>query len=482
MRNMFEKLKNILTSYKVISFCDIIALIIVFIFSGVLLIDELEHLHAAYFISTGFMPFRDFFEHHHPTFLFLLVPLIKLLPENAVLVLYVGRLFMTLISVGTFYYIYKIADRFLGGKFCALLSILIFLSFYPTLYMFSIIKPDTVMRFFFVCGLYYFFDYYRTLKAKPIIISAAALTLSFLFLQTAAFLIMPVGLTALYVLYKNPKQIKNFLYAAILPAVLIGCFVIYLYSTDSLNIYIQSCWRFNSNFFSLLDFRLPSVLPDFSVYILLGYIAYGYLIWQKKADFYIHSLGVFLSFALLKNILYTAYYPRYLLPCFFYTSLLLAASLHNAPSKAHACLKSALFAILLINITITFGMYSNRNSLILLEKIEPQDKFFKYFGNEQNIYQPLDSYYWYAPSIESVDDYLFNRRPDYDLTELTKKVKFKYILYNKKTHQKKVPRPHPNTDKRFKETYMRHTMDESVLNDYDLIPLGNIYIYKRKEQ
>src|SRR5262249_4054839 len=37
--------------------------------------DEIEHLHAAWLISIGQLPFRDFLEHHHPTLWFLAPPL-----------------------------------------------------------------------------------------------------------------------------------------------------------------------------------------------------------------------------------------------------------------------------------------------------------------------------------------------------------------------------------------------------------------------
>lgn len=460
--------------------CDILALIIVFCLSGVLIVDELEHLHAAYFISTGSMPFRDFFEHHHPLFLFLLAPLVKIMPQNAILILYTARVLMTIVSIGTFYYIYKIAERFLGGKFCALLSILIFLSFYPTLYMFSIVKPDTLMRFFFVCGLYYFFEYAQTLKSKPLIISTASLTLSFLFLQTAVFLIIPLGLVAFYLLYKNPRQIKNFLYAAILPLLFIGIFTAYLYLTDSLKIYFQSCWIFNAKFFSLLDFKLPSQLSDFIIYIIMGYIAYGYSIYTKKADFYVHIIAFLLSFSLIRNFIYPVYYPRYLLPAFFYTSLLIAYALKDADKIIHTYFKLALIAIFCINVTITFTIYSNTTSRQLLKIIKPTDTCFNYFSNEQNIYQPKYSYYWYAPSIESVDDYLFDRQPEYNVNDLVKSQKFKYILYNKGAYMAKFPHPYDDTDEQFKNTYKRHVLDDVTLKDYDFFGIGNIGVYKLK--
>lgn len=474
-----EQIKKLI-SYKTIAFYDAIALIIAFIFSGVLLVDELEHLHAAYFINSGLIPFRDFFEHHHPLFWFLLVPFIEILPQNALIVLFSARLLMTVISTCTFYYIYKIAKHFLGGKLCALLTVLIFLSFYPTIYMFSMVKPGTVMRFFFVCGLYYFFEYTQTLKGKPLVISFTAFILSFLFLQTAIFLIFPIILIALYILSKNPKQIINFIYASILPLLFIGMFIAYLYTTDSLKIYWQSCWIFNTKFFNLLDFRVPLMLPDFIIYIIFGYIAYGYVIYKGKVDFYVHTIAFLLSCSLIKNIFYPVYYPHYLLPCFFYTSFLIAYALKNAHQTVHVYLKLSLIAIFSINIAITLSIYSNVLSLQHLSRIKPTDTCFNYYSKLQNIYQPKYSYYWYAPSIESVDDYLFNHNPKYDINELIKTEKFKYILFNRLAYQLTFPRPRNDTPEKFKSTYKKHIMDEKILEDYDFVGVKNIGIYKLK--
>src|SRR5260221_6570383 len=40
--------------------------------------DELEHLHAAYCVWRGEVPYRDFFEHHGPALYYCLWPILKL--------------------------------------------------------------------------------------------------------------------------------------------------------------------------------------------------------------------------------------------------------------------------------------------------------------------------------------------------------------------------------------------------------------------
>ena len=44
--------------------------------------DESQHLHAAWLVGQGQVPFRDFWEHHLPLFYYLLAPLTRCLPTR----------------------------------------------------------------------------------------------------------------------------------------------------------------------------------------------------------------------------------------------------------------------------------------------------------------------------------------------------------------------------------------------------------------
>src|SRR6516225_8811143 len=69
--------------------------------------DELEHAHAAWSLSRGMLPYRDFFEHHTPWYYYLLGPLFRWFDvdgsfESARLYLIAGRglsLILTAISI-----------------------------------------------------------------------------------------------------------------------------------------------------------------------------------------------------------------------------------------------------------------------------------------------------------------------------------------------------------------------------------------------
>ena len=46
--------------------CGLIGVICALIFGRFVISDNFEHLRASYLVSIGYMPYLDFFEHHHP--------------------------------------------------------------------------------------------------------------------------------------------------------------------------------------------------------------------------------------------------------------------------------------------------------------------------------------------------------------------------------------------------------------------------------
>ena len=472
------KMQNIkalrIFSARTILIFDIFLLAIMFCFSEILLEDELEHLHATYLITQGLVPFRDFFEHHNPLLWGLLAPIITFLPQNTILIIYVTRLLMAVFSTGTIYYIYKIAYSFFGGKTCAILSILIYLSFYPSIYMFFTIKPDTLLYFFFIFGLYYFLLYMQTLQAKPLIICTFALTLSFLFLQTAVFMIIPVAIIALCFLYKNPLQYKNYLRSIPIPMLLCGSFILYLYLTDSIQEYFQLCWLLNSKFYSLLDYKISNMVLPFIPYILLSISAYFYLVLTKKDNIYIRTVALIFFFSILKNIIYPTFSPHYLVPSFLCASLLLGSVLKNLRFPGFKIVKIALFTLFFTNTIIIICTHHHWYNMRTLNSIKPQDTSLSYNKYKiRNIYQAERHYYWFIHEIEAIDNYLFNRKPNYNLTKIVNEEKFKYIFYKKESNILLKN----STDEKLKKIYRQHMLDAEILNDYYMEVNGN-YILK----
>ena len=76
--------------------------------------DEIEHVHASWYVHHGQVPFRDFFEHHHPLLWFLLAPVVSIFNEGLA-VLAAARLLMLLLAAGIAWLTWRIG-RLAGGS------------------------------------------------------------------------------------------------------------------------------------------------------------------------------------------------------------------------------------------------------------------------------------------------------------------------------------------------------------------------------
>ena len=56
--------KALIRIFKLFSAAAALVLLYAFFFSGFQIVDEFEHLHASWLVSTGKVPYKDFFEHH----------------------------------------------------------------------------------------------------------------------------------------------------------------------------------------------------------------------------------------------------------------------------------------------------------------------------------------------------------------------------------------------------------------------------------
>lgn len=81
--------------------------------------DELEHLHAAYCVHLGMIPYRDFFEHHTPALYYLVQPLFQF--DEGLPVLWGGRLLMWFCSLGTLWVTFLVG-RLIAGTNGGLLA------------------------------------------------------------------------------------------------------------------------------------------------------------------------------------------------------------------------------------------------------------------------------------------------------------------------------------------------------------------------
>ena len=130
--------------------------------------DDVEHLHSAWLVFEGKIPYIDFFQHHNPLLWYLFAPLLGFFAYD-IIVFDIVRIISTLILFLTLFMSAKIVQKYItGSKYAGLLTVA---TVFPSYIVFSgqDFRPDNYMVCSFICGLYFFFAYLDNKKAKFLI-------------------------------------------------------------------------------------------------------------------------------------------------------------------------------------------------------------------------------------------------------------------------------------------------------------------------
>ena len=231
-------------------------------------IDEYEHIHATWKISVGEKIYTEFFENHHPLLYYLSAPLI-ILSGDKIRTIFVLRIFMFLMFLAILYYSYKISH--LIFNFEASIFTIFLLSATPT-FIARVIeyRPDVPMTLTALASIYYLFHYLKTWKPASLILSSITLSLSFLFLQKAIFLVLFLHLILLYKLMRKKITYKTLLLFSSIFTIIILPYYLNLILSHSLKIYFFNCWTFNKAWLArhhLSDFTLTFITKLFKSYL-----------------------------------------------------------------------------------------------------------------------------------------------------------------------------------------------------------------------
>lgn len=186
--------------------------------------DEFAHLHWAYLLSSGHIPYKDFFINFTPLYHTLLLPLFWLPQSPNIIIL--ARLFQFLLSFISLFLLYNLSIQITNNRFIALTAIIISLSF-PMLFDKSIeLRPDLLMTVFFMAALV-------AIGEKKIWNSKRALTAGIfigLSLVTLVKIFYALPAVLVYFAYRVPRQfrVKLFFWMGIGIMIPIACFLLYL--------------------------------------------------------------------------------------------------------------------------------------------------------------------------------------------------------------------------------------------------------------
>lgn len=222
-----------------------------FFYNGYYVQDHAEHLHAAWLVWTGEVPYRDFFEHHNPLLWWILAPVVALFYLNP-LILYVARLITVAAFILFVAGFYRICRQFLKISAQAVVLAFIFLFGFRE-YIGDVLelRPDFFMWAAFIWGVYFYFGYLASSQQKMLNYAMILFVAAFLFLQKILVQEAVIGCHLLWMVYRRKIAFKAVLRALVVPVCLLGCFLFYLFYTNSYYIYF------------ILNYDLNTWMPQF---------------------------------------------------------------------------------------------------------------------------------------------------------------------------------------------------------------------------
>ncbi len=215
--------------------------------------DIAEHIQASFLVHQGVVPYRDFFEHHHPLLWYLFAPVVGLLERNIHVFGVVNYITFLFFVIGLVF-LYKVITEFLSGRTAALLSVLMLLA--PGIFLYYVyFKPDNYMFTCVMAGIYYLFCYMRDKKRRDLIFSYAAFWVAFLFCQKALFYFPLVAVWSGWFLYTREMKWHDLGSAIIFPLASAACLALYLWSAGLWDVYYQMNFAFNREMVDLFGDR-----------------------------------------------------------------------------------------------------------------------------------------------------------------------------------------------------------------------------------
>lgn len=414
---------------KSIFIVQIIGLIFSLVF-GYVNVDSLEHLRMSWLVSQGYVPYRDFFEHHHPLLWYIYLPFTVLLPHNFMLVLYFSRVFCLIFSALMVFIVCKIIKRYMGGKELIPYFLVIMLSFYPVWWCYVTLKPEILARLLYFLGIYMFFRYSEKYKTKYLVYSGIAFAVSFIAIQNIIFSVIPLIIPLFYLWDKNPKVGKDVLLSSIAPLAIIGTFVGLIYFSGTWKNYYELCWIFNSKLFELLYYEETSKLLYWCVPVAMGVCFWLYQVYTKQSSFYINTIGLLLCCEIVQRILAKAAWHHYLILTFIFVSMVAAPVV----SKIKKCFLRRMTYVVLIgalvmNLAYLGVFHYNGYAMKIYNRINssPENSVANIVFQNINIWEPKKSYYVLFLGLTLIDNYLFDRDPDYDINKYIEENKIKYL-------------------------------------------------------
>ncbi|MBP3687325.1 MAG: hypothetical protein J6J35_03055 [Alphaproteobacteria bacterium] len=428
-------LKKIELAYKVeiaVFSAMVIFLLCYFAFYRGVSCDEREHTYASFMFYRGFLPYKDFFEHHHPLLWFLSYPLLYFF-HNSGYIWYVLRAFMLVVLGAECFFVVKICRLFSLDRLFSLLAVLFFLSSECVLSSGVEFRPDNLMMLFGLAGVYYWLCFVKYRWQSALNLSFLMFFLSFLALQKAVIIILPVAGVSLFLACRGKMPWRAVGKALIFPAFFTICFVGFWYYAGALRDYFEL--NFVLNLMQRFEFSFEIYGTLYCWFGVGG--AVGILFFVRDVLLKVLAVLCLATFFLLQIVFYTPWI-QYWLPVYPYFALICAYWIVK--------LKNVLGRFIILSCVLGGYVFFFNNMLALRASFVPlaHNVFFSsqvlgevdedelIIGNNVTLgglrFEAM-GYYWFERGYTALLDYRrFHRRKWPDKEKVIKLIKPKVIV------------------------------------------------------
>ena len=159
--------------------------------------DEYEHLHNAWMMREGTIPYFSLDLKHSPMLEWVNLLLMSVVGESAI-ILQTVRLFMFLLSCGSLCLVYWIANEAYGSRLAGFAAVFLLLGSFIWMTCSFEARPDNFMVFFALVSLRLLLLYFRTKRFLYLALFACSCVLSLLGKQNAAIFLFAVAVAFIY--------------------------------------------------------------------------------------------------------------------------------------------------------------------------------------------------------------------------------------------------------------------------------------------
>ena len=337
-----------------------VLLVNVFCGSG-LAMDLVEHIHASWLVSTGKVPYRDFFEHHNPLLWYLFAPITQLFYRQ-IEILYAARLTAIAVWGVVIYQLYGLTRDYFGGRGCARYTLMLLFLLSAVWRDAQNLRPDTFMLAAMLAGIRFLFRYLDTQQRRELVWSFICWSAAFWFLQKALVPGAGFATAVLWLLWRRKIRGGDFLAAAAIAAALNGAVVFCLWQAGALEAWFK--WNF------LFNALVPGYLGDYTSHVgdwlpvyavLLGGAAVRFFPTDDKG-----TVLVVTAVMPMTELFFFAPHPQYYAPFF----LLAAPLAAQGVVRLRGCRRQAVNIILCVAAAVS--LYT------ALPEAERREKWQKY--------------------------------------------------------------------------------------------------------